>query len=107
MLAINLDVNDEIKVVYVENDAIQTWFPAEGENYVINDHHNGATTMFFRPDCQGGEGWFAGCIYVVPTSTVGVENTNAAIEAVKVVRNGQILIIRGEHSYTVMGQMMK
>ena len=107
MLAINLDVNDEIKVVYVENDAIQTWFPAEGENYVINDHHNGATTMFFRPDCQGGEGWFAGCIYVVPTSTVGVENTNAVIEAVKVVRNGQILIIRGEHSYTVMGQMIK
>ena len=107
MLAINLDVNDEIKVVYVENDAIQTWFPAEGGNYVIDDHHNGATTMFFRPDCQGGEGWFAGCIYVVPTSTVGVENTNAAIEAVKVVRNGQILIIRGEHSYTVMGQMIK
>ena len=106
-LAINLDVNTEIKVVYVENDAIVTWFPAEGENYVIDDHHNGATTVYFRPDYQGGEDWFAGCIYVVPTSTVDITNIDANAPAVKILRDGQLLIIKGEKTFNVQGQLVK
>lgn len=106
-LAINLAVGDEIKVVEVENDAIKTWFPNEGGNYVIDDHHNGATTMYFRPDYQGGEDWFAGCIYVVPTSHTDIDNVNAAVEAVKIIRDGQLFIIKGEKMYNVMGQTIK
>ena len=106
-LAINLDVNTEIKVVYVENDAIVTWYPAEGENYVIDDHHNGATTVYFRPDGQGGEDWFAGCIYIVPTSTVDITNVDANAPAVKILRDGQILIIKGEKMYNAQGQIVK
>ena len=106
-LAINLAVGDEIKVVEVENDAIKTWFPNEGGNYVIDDHHNGATTMYFRPDYQGGEDWFAGCIYVVPTSTVDITNIDANAPAVKVVRNGQMFIIKGDKTYNVMGIMVR
>ena len=106
-LAINLAVGDEIKVVEVENDAIKTWFPAEGDNYLVDGNHAGATTMYFRPDYQGGEGWFANCIYVVPTSHTDIDNVNAAVEAVKILRDGQILIIKGEKMYNVMGQTIK
>jgi hypothetical protein len=106
-LAINLDVNTAIKVVYVENDAIVTWYPAEGENYVIDDHHNGATTVYFRPDGQGGEGWHCGTIYVVPTSTVDITNIDANAPAVKVMRNGQMFIIKGDKTYNVMGIMVR
>jgi hypothetical protein len=106
-LTIDLEVNDEIKVVYVENDAIVIWYPNEGGNYVIDDHHNGATTMYFRPDYQGGDDWFAACIYVAPTSTVDITNIDANVEAVKVLRDAQILIIKGEKVYNVMGQTIK
>ena len=106
-LAINLDVNTEIKVVYVENDAIVTWYPAEGENYVIDDHHNGATTVYFRPDGQGGEDWYNGVIYVVPTSTVDITNIDANAPAVKILRDGQLLIIKGEKTFNAQGQLVK
>ena len=106
-LPINLAEGDEIKVVEVENDAIKTWFPNEGGNYVIDDHHNGATTMYFRPDYQGGEDWFAGCIYVVPTSTVDITNIDANAPAVKILRDGQLLIIKGEKTFNVQGQLVK
>ena len=106
-LAINLDVNTAIKVVYVENDAIVTWYPTEGEDYVIDDHHNGATTVYFRPDGQGGEGWHYGMIYVVPTSTVDITNIDANAPAVKVMRNGQMFIIKGDKTYNVMGIMVR
>ena len=106
-LAINLAVGDEIKVVEVENDAIKTWFPAEGDNYLVDGNHAGATTMYFRPDYQGGDDWFAACIYVVPTSHTDIDNVNAAGEATKILRDGQILIIKGEKMYNVMGQTIK
>ena len=106
-LAIDLAVDDEVKVVYVENDAIVTWFPAEGDNYVIDDHHNGATTMYFRPDYQGGEDWFAGCIYVIPTSTVGFENTAADAKVVKSLKNGILVIEKNNKVYNVLGIEMK
>jgi hypothetical protein len=106
-LDINLNVNDEIKVVYVENDAIVTWYPDEGDNYVIDDHHNGETTLYFRPDYLGGDDWFAGCIYVVPTSTVGFDNVDADAKAIKQVINGKLFILRGDKTYTVDGQIVR
>ena len=90
-------IGDSIKVVEVKEDEIITWFPAEGANYGIDDHHNGATTVYFRPDYEGGDDWYAKCIYVVPTSTVDIEITNDGVQAIKVLRNGQILIIKGEN----------
>ena len=107
LLNVNLAVGDSIKIVYVENDAIVTWFPNEGGNYGIDDHHNGETTIYFRPNYNGGDDWFAACIYVVPTSHTDIDNVNAGVETVKVLRNGQLLIIKGEKTYTIMGQVVK
>ncbi len=33
----------------------------------------------------------------------GVENTNAAVKAVKVIRNGQVVILRGEKAFNILG----
>ena len=106
-LPINLAEGDEIKVVEVENDAIKTWFPNEGGNYIVDQNHTGATTMYFRPNYNGEEGWFAACIYVVPTSHTDIDNVNAAVEAVKIIRDGQLLIIKGEKTFNAQGQLVK
>ena len=37
----------------------------------------------------------------------GIEDIDASVKAVKIVHNGQVLILRGEHIYTVMGQEVK
>ena len=106
-LNITLAVEDSLKVVYVAEDVITTWFPAEGDNYGVDANHAGATTIYFRPDYQGGEDWFAGCLYVVPTSTVDIEITNDGVQAIKVLRNGQILIIKGEKTYNALGILVE
>ena len=62
---VTLAVGDGFKVVYVENNAISTWYPA-GENYVVDADHAGDKTVYFRPDSLGGSGWHEGFIYVQP-----------------------------------------
>ena len=105
-LDINLDVNDEIKVVYVENDAIVTWYPKEG-NYIVDDNHDGATTMYFRPEYNSDWSAFGGYFYIVPTSTVGFDNVDADAKAIKQVINGKLFILRGDKTYTVDGQIVR
>ena len=105
-LSIDLAVDDEIKVVYVAEDEITTWYPKEG-NYIVDDHHNGPTTMYFRPEYNSDWNAFGGYFYLVPTSTVGFENTAADAKAVKVLKNGILVIEKNNKTYNVMGQMVK
>lgn len=105
-LSIDLAVDDEIKVVYVAEDEITTWYPKEG-NYIVDDHHNGPTTMYFRPEYNSDWSAFGGYFYIVPTSTVGFENTAADTKAVKVLKNGILVIEKNNKTYNVMGQMVK
>ena len=69
MVNATLAENDELKVVNVLNDAITAWFPAQGDNYVVDANHAGEKTIYFRPDNQGGEDWFGACIYIAPNET--------------------------------------
>lgn len=105
-LSIDLAVDDEIKVVYVAEDVITTWYPKEG-NYIVDDHHNGPTTMYFRPEYNSDWSAFGGYFYLVPTSTVGFENTAVDAKAVKVLKNGILVIEKNNKTYNVMGQMVK
>ncbi len=105
-LAINLTAGDEIKVAYVEADAATTWFPKEG-NYIVDANHSGATTMYFRPDYKEEWAAFGGYFYIVPTSTEGIEEILSEGKAVKVLHEGKLLIMKGSHSYTPMGQIVK
>ena len=45
--------------------------------------------------------------YTDPGSATEVENTEIEMQAKKIVRDGQILILRGEHTYTIQGQKTK
>ena len=106
MLNVTLAENDEIQVVNVLNDIITAWYPSgESNNYVVDANHAGAKTIYFRPDNQGGEDWWHGCIYVAPNHGTGLENTNAAVKAVKVIENGQLYIILNGVRYNALGQM--
>lgn len=105
-LAVNFAENDQVKVAYVENDQIIFWYP-KGDNYTVDQNHAGPTSMYFRPDYFDDWNAFGGYFYIVPTDHVGVDNVDAAQQAVKMLREGQIMIIRGEHIYTPMGQMIK
>ena len=98
---------DELKVVYVENDSIIVWYPAEGGNYAVDHNHAGETTAYFRPEYNGGDDWYAGCIYIAPTDTVNIDNVDANAPAVKVLRNGHIMILKGAKMYNVMGQTIR
>ena len=62
MLNVTLGLNDELKVVNVLNNEITAWYPSS--NYIVDANHVGEKTVYFRPDFQGGEGWFEACIYV-------------------------------------------
>ena len=62
MLDVTFAANDEFKVIGVlEGDT--TWYPAQAGNCTINDE--GLYTVYFRPDYQGGQDWYEGCIYNV------------------------------------------
>lgn len=64
-LTIALENGDEFKVVEVKNNEIKTWFPGDADNYKVDITHSGeAKDIYFRPDYQGGEGWYEGCIYI-------------------------------------------
>ena len=107
-LNVTLAVGNEFKVVYVKDDKIETWFP-EGDNYKVDAAHAGAKTIYFRPGYNGNEDWHAGCIYVAPNSdiTTGINAINADAKAVKVIRNGQLLIIKGEKTYNGLGTLVR
>ena len=105
-LDINLTEGDEIKVAYVEADAATTWFPKEG-NYIVDANHSGPTTMYFRPNYNEEWAAFGGYFYIVPTGTEGIEEVLSEGKAVKVLHEGKLLIMKGSHSYTPMGQIVK
>jgi hypothetical protein len=107
-LDVTLAAGDQFKVVRVEDDEIKTWFPEGSENdYVVDANHAGATTVYFRPNYDGNEDWFARCIYVLPTSTVDIDILDTNAPAVKILRDGQILIIKGNKTFNIQGQLVK
>ena len=107
VLAVNLTEGDELKVKKVEAGQPDVWYPGEGDNYVVDANHAGATTMYFQVDYKEEWAAFGGYFYIVPTSTVDITNTNADVKVVKVLRNGQLLIIKGENTYNAQGAVVK
>ena len=105
-LNILLNAGDEIKAVKVENENIVSWYPAEGGNLVVDADHAGQKTVYFRPYYDGGDDWFAGCLYIPANGGEGLNDLNASEKAVKVIRDGQIFIIKGNKTFNVLGAQM-
>ncbi len=108
MLDVTLAEGDELKVVNVLNNEITAWFPGgESSNFNVTAAYAGEKTVYFRPDQEGGEGWHYGCIYIAPNQGTGISNTAVEGKAVKMIMDGQLLIIRNGKTYNVQGQQLK
>ncbi len=93
------------KVVSVKDGNIEAWYP-EGmdNNCVINDA--GTYDIYFRPNYDGGEDWFNGCIYVTASTEPSTEpatepSTEPSTEPVE----HTITIVDGK--YYVDGEIVK
>lgn len=106
VLSINLTAGDEIKVAYVMAGHTMEWFPKE-DNYTVDANHAGPTTMYFRPEYNDAWAAFGGYFYIVPTSTEGIEEILSEGKAVKIVREGNLIILKGDKAYNAMGQIVK
>ena len=108
MLSTTLVLNQEIKVVEVENDAVKTWFPEGMDNaYKVDSAHVGTTVIYFRPDGQGGEGWYNGFFFVTPNEGTAIDRVQGQSQSTKVLREGQLLIIRDGKTYNVIGARVR
>jgi len=98
-----------IKVVEVVNDAIVAWYPdGFGNEYVVDANHAAdVKTIYFRPDAQGGEGWYLGLIFIEENDPQGLFGIDAEGKAVKVMMNGQFMIIKNGKAYNATGALVK
>ena len=92
MLDVTFAANDEFKVIGVlESDT--TWFPAEANNCTINEE--GLYTVYFRPDYQGGQDWYAGCIYNVKKDAPVVQTYDVAEAIAAGLADDTEIMVRG------------
>ena len=103
-LVTTLTVGQAVKVVGVKGET-QTWYPdGEGNEYIVDADHAGSVTIYFRP-AGGNEDWdvFGGYIYIAKDTATDLDFVHTGDQAVKVLRDGQLFILRGNRMYTVMG----
>jgi len=106
-LEIELKENDGLKVVKVENKAVVTWYPeGMGNEYVVDADHAGKKTVYFRPAYVEEWAAFGGFIFIPANGGEGLNDLNASEKAVKVIRDGQIFIIKGNKTFNVLGAQM-
>ena len=104
VLTATLAENQEFKVVYVENDAIKTYYPDGTDNdYEVDAAHAGVTDIYFRPNYNGSEDWHNNCIYVLPTSGTAIDKVAGEAKAVKILKNGMLIIEKNGVKYNVLG----
>jgi len=104
MLATNLTAGTTLKVTSSQG----AWFPGGTDNdYTVDEAHAGNVTVYFRPDGQGGEDWYYGFFYVTEADHTAISNTTVNNKAVKVVRDGQLVIIKNGKTYNALGTEIK
>jgi hypothetical protein len=77
MIIMEFAANDKLKVRKVENGEATTWYPDNAENYTINEE--GIYTVYFRPNADGGEGWYHGVIYTEKVQAVELNMTGGQL----------------------------
>ena len=107
LTSVTLVADDSLKVVYVENDDILTWYPIDAPNYVVDADHAGVKNIYFRADGQGGNDWYYATIYIAPNTPTACENVAADAKAVKVLRNGMLVIESNGKQYNVLGEVIR
>jgi hypothetical protein len=106
MLTKTLAIGDSIKVLEVVGNT-RTYYPDGMDNhYTVDAAHAGAVTIYFRP--AGNHDWaaFGGYIYI-EAGTTAITNTAVEGKAVKMIKNGMLMIEKGGKLYNVMGTLIK
>lgn len=107
-LEYTLAAGDKFKVVYVENDAIKTWYPDGSDNdYVVDAAHAGEKTIYFKPEYQTD---WNGYVYIEANAEpqpTALTNTTAETKAVKTLKNGILVIEKAGVKYNVLGQTVR
>ena len=108
VLNTTLAEGQKIKVVKVENDAIVAWYPdGMGTEYTVDAAHAGEKDIYFQETYKQDWAAFGGYFWMGSNDPTAISNTAADAKAVKVLRNGQFLIKKGEKTYNVMGAIVR
>ena len=103
---VTLALNDELKVAYVHRDAAKTWYL--DSNYKIeNAAYVGEKTLYFRPNHDGGDDWLAGKYIYIADIATGIDNTAIEANVVKVIENGQLIIIKNGVKFNAQGAVVR
>lgn len=82
-------------------EGVETWYrDGLDNNYVVND--GGKKNIYFRPSGNSDWGDYY-YVYIETPSATAVENVATAKKAVKMVENGQVVIVRDGVKYNVLG----
>lgn len=106
VITATLAAGDEFKVLEILNGtwSDESYYPGgEAGNYLVDADHAGQKAIYFRPDYQGGEDWYYSCIFIKANSEEGIQEIRAAGKPAKVLRNGQILILKGDKTFHLLG----
>ena len=75
MITLTLNEDAELKVIGVDGEGNWTWYPGgSNPNYVVST--TGEYTIYCRPDGQGGDGWYYGCLYLAATPVPAIPVTD-------------------------------
>ena len=103
MLTVDLQAGDELKGLVVLMG--EWYYYPDGDNIVVTEEYAGNCTIYFRP--LGNPEWPMKYIYIQRNHGQGIEETLSEGKAVKVLYEGKLLIMKGNHNYTPMGQIVK
>ena len=107
-LTTTLAEDQTIKVVKVENNAIVAWYPDGTDNeYTVDAAHAGEKDIYFQETYKQDWVAFGGYFWMGSNDPTAISNTAADAKAVKVLRNGQFLIKKGDKTYNVMGAIVR
>ena len=107
-LTTTLAEGQTIKVVKVENNAIVAWYPdGMGTEYTVDAAHAGEKDIYFQETYKAEWAAFGGYFWMGSNDPTAISNTAADAKAVKVLRNGQFLIKKGDKTYNVMGAIVR
>lgn len=75
MITLTLNKDAELKVIGVDGEGSWAWYPSGSDNnYVVPA--TGEYTVYFRPDCLGGDDWHYNCIYAAAAPAPAIPVTD-------------------------------
>jgi hypothetical protein len=107
MLNVDLTLGYGIKVCKVENEVITAYYPdGMGNEYLVDADHAGKKCIYFDGTSHGD--WLAGgYFWISEWVATGINNIEAGEKAVKMIENGQLIIIKNGVKFNAQGAAVR